>query len=58
MITASYVRTMAAYNAEMNRRLYAAAARLPDAERRARAALSGSRSTARWVTFFGATAYG
>jgi uncharacterized damage-inducible protein DinB len=35
MITASYVRTMAAYNAEMNRRLYAAATRLPDAERRA-----------------------
>jgi len=30
-----FVRTMAAYNAEMNRRLYAAAARLSDAERRA-----------------------
>ncbi len=30
MITPSYVRTMAAYNAEMNRRLYAAASRLPD----------------------------
>jgi uncharacterized damage-inducible protein DinB len=29
-----YVRTMAAYNAEMNRRLYAAAARLSDDERR------------------------
>ncbi len=29
-----FVRTMAAYNAEMNRRLYAAAARLSDAERR------------------------
>ena len=28
MITAAYVRTMAAYNAEMNRRLYDAAARL------------------------------
>ena len=27
MITPAYVRTMAAYNAEMNRRLYAAAAR-------------------------------
>lgn len=34
MITPSYVRTMAAYNAEMNRRLYAAADRLSDAERR------------------------
>jgi uncharacterized damage-inducible protein DinB len=43
MITASYVRTMAAYNAEMNRRLYAAAARLGDAERRAdRGAFWGS----------------
>ena len=35
MITPAYVRTMAAYNAEMNRRLYAAADRLADAERRA-----------------------
>lgn len=35
MITPSYVRTMLAYNAEMNRRLYAAASRLTDAERRA-----------------------
>lgn len=34
MITPDYVRTMAAYNAEMNRRVYAAAARLGDAERR------------------------
>ena len=34
MITATYIRTMAAYNAEMNRRLYGAAARLSDAERR------------------------
>jgi len=34
MITAAYIRTMAAYNAEMNRRLYGAAARLSDAERR------------------------
>ena len=30
----AFVRTMAAYNAEMNRRLYAAAARLSDEERR------------------------
>jgi uncharacterized damage-inducible protein DinB len=30
----AFVRTMAAYNAEMNRRLYAAAARLSDADRR------------------------
>ena len=35
MITPAYCRTMAAYNSEMNRRLYAAASRLTDAERRA-----------------------
>ena len=35
MITPGYVRTMAAYNAEMNRRLYGAAARLSEEERRA-----------------------
>jgi uncharacterized damage-inducible protein DinB len=35
MIGPAYVRTMAAYNAEMNRRLYAASARIPDEERRA-----------------------
>ena len=35
MITPAYVRTMAAYNAEMNRRLYGAAAGLSDDERRA-----------------------
>ena len=34
MITPAYIRTMAAYNAEMNRRLYGSAARLSDAERR------------------------
>ncbi len=34
MITPGYVRVMAQYNTEMNRRLYAAAARLPDAARR------------------------
>ena len=34
MITPAYCRTMAAYNSEMNRRLYAAASRLSDAERR------------------------
>ena len=34
MITARYARVMAAYNSEMNRRIYAAAARLPDAVRR------------------------
>jgi uncharacterized damage-inducible protein DinB len=34
MVTPEYVRTMAAYNAEMNRRLYGAAGRLSDAERR------------------------
>ena len=35
MITPAYVRTMARYNAEMNRRLYDAAAELTDAQRRA-----------------------
>ena len=35
MITPSYVRTMAAYNVEMNRRLYANASNLSEAERRA-----------------------
>ncbi|MGH7067414.1 MAG: DinB family protein [Acetobacteraceae bacterium] len=34
MITPAYVRTMAAYNRAMNERLYGAAARLTDAERR------------------------
>ena len=43
MITAAYARTMAAYNSEMNRRLYDAAARLSDAERkRARGAFWSS----------------
>ena len=43
MITPSYVRTMAAYNAEMNRRLYVNAGNLSEAERRAdRAAFWGS----------------
>jgi uncharacterized damage-inducible protein DinB len=38
-----FVRTMAAYNAEMNRRVYAAAQRLPEAERqRQRGAFWGS----------------
>lgn len=34
MITSSYLRTMAAYNAEMNRRIYDAAGHLSEAERR------------------------
>lgn len=34
MITPAYVRTMATYNTEMNHRLYFAAARIPDPERR------------------------
>lgn len=43
MITPAYAATMAAYNAEMNRRFYAAAATLSDAERRAaRGAFWGS----------------
>ncbi len=43
MITPAYVRTMTAYNAEMNRRLYGAAAGLSDDERRAsRGAFWGS----------------
>lgn len=43
MITPAYVQTMAAYNAEMNRRLYAAADRLTDTDRRSeRGAFWGS----------------
>ncbi len=43
MITPAYARTMAAYNAEMNRRVYAAAGRLDEAARRAeRGAFFGS----------------
>lgn len=43
MVTPEYAQTMAAYNAEMNRRVYAAAARLPDDARRAeRGAFFGS----------------
>jgi uncharacterized damage-inducible protein DinB len=43
MIAPDYCRTMAAYNSEMNRRLYAAASGLSDAERRApRGAFWGS----------------
>jgi uncharacterized damage-inducible protein DinB len=43
MITPAWVRLMADYNAEMNRRLYAAAARLDEAERlRDRGAFFGS----------------
>lgn len=43
MITPQFARAMASYNAEMNRRLYDAAARLPEAERRAdRGAFWGS----------------
>jgi uncharacterized damage-inducible protein DinB len=34
MITQAYIRTMAFYNAEMNRRIYAGAATLTDAQRR------------------------
>jgi uncharacterized damage-inducible protein DinB len=34
LVSPAYVRTMAAYNAEMNRRLYAAAERIADPERR------------------------
>ena len=43
MISPAYVRTMAAYNSEMNRRLYGAAGRLDEAARRAeRGAFFGS----------------
>jgi uncharacterized damage-inducible protein DinB len=35
MIAPAYVATMVACNAEMNRRVYGVALRLPDAERRA-----------------------
>ena len=34
LVTTGFVRTMASYNAEMNRRLYDAASRIPDAVRR------------------------
>jgi uncharacterized damage-inducible protein DinB len=34
MITPDYIRVMATYNSEMNRRIYAGAARLSDAQRR------------------------
>jgi uncharacterized damage-inducible protein DinB len=34
LVNPAFVRTMAAYNAEMNRRLYAAAERIPDTVRR------------------------
>jgi len=34
LVKPAFVRTMAAYNAEMNRRLYEASARIPDAARR------------------------
>src|SRR5260370_27081234 len=34
LVSPAFVRTMAAYNAEMNRRIYAAAQRLPEASRR------------------------
>jgi uncharacterized damage-inducible protein DinB len=34
LITPAFVRTMAAYNAEMNRRIYTAAERVPDTARR------------------------
>jgi uncharacterized damage-inducible protein DinB len=43
LVNPPFVRTMAAYNAEMNRRLYGAAARIPDeARRRDRGAFWGS----------------
>ena len=58
MITPAYVRTMAAYNAEMNRRLYVAAGRLGEAERRASKGAFWVRSTARWSTSYGATTNG
>jgi uncharacterized damage-inducible protein DinB len=35
LVTPGYVRTMAAYNSEMNRRIYEAAGRLSDAQRKA-----------------------
>ena len=45
LVNPAFVRTMAAYNAEMNRRVYAAAHRLSDDARRdARGAFWGSNS--------------
>jgi uncharacterized damage-inducible protein DinB len=46
MITPDYIRWMAEYNAEMNRRLYGAAARLQIPSGDSRAARFGARSTA------------
>jgi uncharacterized damage-inducible protein DinB len=34
LVNPGFVRTMAAYNAEMNRSLYEVSARIPDSERR------------------------
>ena len=47
MITPAYVRTMARYNAEMNRRLYDDAKLTPTNSARQITAHSGARSTAR-----------
>ena len=58
MITPDFVRTMAAYNAEMNRRIYGAAARLSDEARGRRAARSGARSTVRCRIWCGRTKCG
>lgn len=53
-----FVATMAAYNAEMNRRLYAAASLLSDDERRWDRGAFWGPSTGRCATSCGATARG
>ena len=58
LVTPGYVRTMSAYNSEMNRRIYEAAARLSDAERKREQGAFWGRSTARSAISYGATACG
>src|SRR5262249_3829618 len=56
LVTPAFARTMAAYNAEMNRRLYAAASRLPVEERaRDRGAFWKSIHGTRALTLLGDT---
>ena len=59
MVTPAWMRMMAAYNAEMNRRLYAAADRLTPAQRGRRiAAPSSAPCRGRSAIWSGATAFG
>ena len=58
MISTAYIRTMAAYNAETNRRLTGPLRGSPMASGGSRVAPSGARSTARSITSSGATSNG